>query len=190
MPNAGYPTVLGHRAVFGGQPDYFGGQLAEIVRAGASIVGGCCGTTPAHIAQAAAALKNPLPAAVSVEPNVPSSAAPATNPLWDKLAAGKRVVAVELDPPADDDIAPFLEGVRALRDAGADAVTIADCPIGRPRADSSLLACKVKRELGMEPLPHMTCRDRNMNATKALLLGLSMEDVHNVLLVTGDPIPT
>ncbi|MCD8321329.1 MAG: bifunctional homocysteine S-methyltransferase/methylenetetrahydrofolate reductase [Oscillospiraceae bacterium] len=190
MPNAGYPTVLGRRTVFGGQPDYFGEQLAEIVRAGASIVGGCCGTTPAHIAQAAAALEKPLPPSVSVAENAPAETAPATNPLWDKLAAGKRVVAVEFDPPADDDIAPFLEGVRALRDAGADAVTIADCPIGRPRADSSLLACKVKRELGMEPLPHMTCRDRNMNATKALLLGLSMEDVHNVLLVTGDPIPT
>ncbi|MCD7844529.1 MAG: bifunctional homocysteine S-methyltransferase/methylenetetrahydrofolate reductase [Oscillospiraceae bacterium] len=190
MPNAGYPTVLGRRTVFGGQPDYFGEQLAEIVRAGASIVGGCCGTTPAHIAQAAAVLKKPLSPPVSVAENAPAEAAPASNPLWDKLAAGERVVAVEFDPPADDDIAPFLEGVRALRDAGADAVTIADCPIGRPRADSSLLACKVKRELGMEPLPHMTCRDRNMNATKALLLGLSMEDVHNVLLVTGDPIPT
>ena len=97
---------------------------------------------------------------------------------------------MELDPPVDDDIAPFLEGVQALHKAGADAVTIADCPIGRPRADSSLLACKLKRELGVEPLPHMTCRDRNLNATKALLLGLSMEGVHNVLLVTGDPIPT
>ena len=103
---------------------------------------------------------------------------------------GRRVVAVELDPPADDDISFFLEGVRTLRDAGADAVTIADCPIGRPRADSSLLACKIKRELGVEPLPHMTCRDRNRNAAKALLLGLSMEGVHNVLLVTGDPIPS
>ncbi|MBE6996337.1 MAG: homocysteine methyltransferase [Ruminococcaceae bacterium] len=110
--------------------------------------------------------------------------------MAEKLDAGKRVIAVELDPPADDDIGFFLDGVQALRDAGADAVTIADCPVGRPRADSSLLACKVKRELGIEPLPHMTCRDRNLNATKALLLGLSIEGVHNVLLVTGDPIPT
>ncbi|MBQ5787488.1 MAG: methylenetetrahydrofolate reductase, partial [Oscillospiraceae bacterium] len=82
------------------------------------------------------------------------------------------------------------EGVWNLSVAGADAVTIADCPIGRPRADSSLLACKIKRDMGIEPLPHMTCRDRNLNATKALLLGLTMEGVHNVLLVTGDPIPT
>ena len=106
------------------------------------------------------------------------------------MDSGQRVIAVELDPPADDDIAFFLDGVKTLRDAGADAVTIADCPIGRPRADSSLLACKLKRELDVEPLPHMTCRDRNLNATKALLLGLSIEGVHNVLLVTGDPIPS
>lgn len=70
-----------------------------------------------------------------------------------------------------------------------DAITIADCPIGRPRADSSLLACKLHRELKVNVLPHLTCRDRNLNATKALLLGLSMEGVDNVLLVTGDPIP-
>ena len=192
MPNAGYPTVLGHRAVFNGQPDYFAGQMARIVQAGASIVGGCCGTTPAHIARTAAALAEPLPqAAAAPAKAAPEAAAPASsNPFWEKLESGKRVIAVELDPPVDDDCAPFLDGVRVLRDAGADAVTIADCPIGRPRADSSLLACKIHRELGVEPLPHMACRDRNLNATKALLLGLSMEGVHNVLLVTGDPIPT
>ena len=193
MPNAGYPTVLGRRTVFQGTPGYFGQRLAEIARAGASIVGGCCGTTPAHIAQAAAALAGQHPAAdrdaqPQAEPKRRST--PNRNSLAEKLDSGCRVIAVELDPPVDDDVTFFLDGVRALRDAGADAVTIADCPVGRPRADSSLLACKVRRELGMEPLPHMTCRDRNLNATKALLLGLSMEGVHNVLLVTGDPIPT
>lgn len=191
MPNAGYPTVLGRRVAFQGRPDYFAGQLAQIVQAGAAIVGGCCGTTPEHMAQAAKALAAPAPAAAA---NIPMEErpdrAPRANRLWERLESGKRVIAVELDPPADDDVSFFLEGVKMLRDAGAAAVTIADCPIGRPRADSSLLACKIKRELGVEPLPHMTCRDRNLNATKALLLGLSMEDVHNVLLVTGDPIPT
>ena len=191
MPNAGYPTVLGRRTVYHGTPEYFGEKLAQIAQAGAVIVGGCCGTTPAHIAQAAKALEStsaPLIPTVSVETR--ERGVPGVNTLAEKLSSGKRVIAVELDPPADDDVSPFLEGVRVLRDVGADAITIADCPIGRPRADSSLLACKVRRELGVEPLPHMTCRDRNLNATKALLLGLSMEGVHNVLLVTGDPIPT
>ena len=191
MPNAGYPTVLGRRTVYHGAPEYFGQKLAQIAQAGAAIVGGCCGTTPAHIAQAKRALEST--SALSV-PAVPAGAkerrAPDANTLAEKLNSGRRVIAVELDPPVDDNITPFLDGVRVLRDAGADAITIADCPIGRPRADSSLLACKLRRELGVEPLPHMTCRDRNLNATKALLLGLSMEGVHNVLLVTGDPIPT
>ena len=191
MPNAGYPTVLGRRTVYHGAPEYFGQKLAQIAQAGAAIVGGCCGTTPAHIAQVKRALESTP--ALSV-PAVPAGAkerrAPDANTLAEKLNSGRRVIAVELDPPVDDNITPFLDGVRVLRDAGADAITIADCPIGRPRADSSLLACKIHRELGVEPLPHMTCRDRNLNATKALLLGLSMEGVHNVLLVTGDPIPT
>lgn len=69
-------------------------------------------------------------------------------------------------------------------------ITIADNPIGRPRADSSILACKIKRELDMDVLPHITCRDRNLNAIRALLLGLSIENVHHVLAVTGDPLPT
>ena len=143
------------------------------------------------MARTAEALEKPLPPLTLTPAEAPRETAPVSaNSLWEKLERGQRVIAVELDPPVDDDVAPFLEGVQALHKAGADAVTIADCPIGRPRADSSLLACKLKRELGVEPLPHMTCRDRNLNATKALLLGLSMEGVHNVLLVTGDPIPT
>ncbi len=189
MPNAGYPTILGRRTVFMGTPEYFGDQLAQIHLSGAQIIGGCCGTTPDHIRAAAQALENAVPSQpISQQPRQEHAARP--NPLWEKLKSGQKIIAVELDPPVDDDLSFFMDGVKTLRDMGADVVTIADCPIGRPRADSSLLACKIKRELGIEPLPHMTCRDRNMNATKALLLGLSMEDVHNVLLVTGDPIPT
>ncbi|MBR6208381.1 MAG: bifunctional homocysteine S-methyltransferase/methylenetetrahydrofolate reductase [Oscillospiraceae bacterium] len=191
MPNAGYPTVLGRRVVYQSRSEYFAAQMAEIRRAGAMLVGGCCGTTPDHIAKTAAALSSETsaPAGVPVPVSARAERQPEENRLRQKLEAGERVIAVELDPPADDDVRSFMEGVRALRDAGADAVTVSDCPVGRPRADSSLLACKIRRELGVEPLPHMTCRDRNLNATKALLLGLSIEGVHNVLLVTGDPIP-
>ena len=190
MPNAGYPAVLGRRTVYQGKPEYFAQKLAALVQAGAAMVGGCCGTTPAHLAAAAALLPESLPPRPVCPPPAPAKAAPRPNPLWEALESGRRVVAVELDPPGDDNLTLFVAGVQALHAAGADAITIADCPIGRPRADSSLLACKLKTELGVEPLPHMTCRDRNLNATKALLLGLSMQDVHNVLVITGDPIPT
>lgn len=119
MPNAGYPTVLGRRTVFGGQPDYFAGQIAQIVQAGASIVGGCCGTTPEHIAQTAQALKEPLPkCTVSAPKKLLKPAANASNSLWEKLEAGKRVIAVELDPPVDDDSAGFWEGGAGLAGLG------------------------------------------------------------------------
>lgn len=192
MPNAGYPTVLGRRVVYQGKPGYFADQMAEIAGAGAMLVGGCCGTTPAHIAETAARLSGGTAGGIGLTLRLREreDRSPDRNRLREKLEAGKRVVAVELDPPADDNVTEFFEGVRALRDAGADVVTVSDCPVGRPRADSSLLSCKIKRELGVEALPHLTCRDRNLNATKALLLGLSMEGVHNVLLVTGDPIPS
>ena len=192
MPNAGYPTVVGQRPVYQGAPEYFAQKMMQIVQSGAVIVGGCCGTTPAHIEKMTAALAQPVEKRTELQKGE-KKVRPVSigeNKLWDKLSTGERVIAVELDPPVDDDIGFFLEGVQLLRDSGADVVTIADCPVGRPRADSSLLACKVKRELGIEALPHMACRDRNLNATKALLLGLSIEGVHNVLLVTGDPIPT
>jgi len=165
--------------------------MVQIVRSGASIIGGCCGTTPEHIRLTAQAIRSlSLEAASAAPASAPQKRAPAPNPLSERLESGQKIIAVELDPPADDDLSFFMEGVKTLRDCGADAITIADCPVGRPRADSSLLACKIRRELGVEPLPHLTCRDRNLNATKALLLGLSMEGVHNVLLVTGDPVPT
>jgi len=192
MPNAGYPTVIGNRTYYQADPAYFGGKLAELAAAGARILGGCCGTTPEAIRQAALRLGEE-PVRVSVAgPARPEGEPPAAQPnaLWDKLAAGKRVVAVELDPPNSADARAFLAGAERLKEAGADAITIADCPIARARMDSCLLACKLHRELNVEPLPHMTCRDRNLNATKALLLGLHMEGVHNVLVVTGDPIPS
>ena len=192
MPNAGYPHVEEGRTYYDSDPAYYAQQVAACVKEGARIIGGCCGTTPEHIRQIARLLGTPMPPRVQM----PGERARQTTErrcesrILRQLEQGRRVTLVELDPPRSADIGGFMEGARRLEQAGADAITIADCPIGRARMDSSLLACKLSRELGIEALPHMTCRDRNVNATKALLLGLSMEKVHNVLAVTGDPIPT
>lgn len=190
MPNAGYPVVVNRRTLYDGDPAYFALQLSELAGLGARILGGCCGTTPEHIARTAQLLKRPAAVRRVTPKAAPRPTAPPPNRLWDKLEAGKKVFAVELDPPKTADLGKFMAGAWTLKSAGADAITIADCPIGRARMDSSLLACKLRRELGIDPIPHMTCRDRNLNATKALLLGLSVEGVDNVLVVTGDPIPT
>ena len=192
MPNAGYPHVEEGRTYYDSAPAYYAQQVIECVKAGARIVGGCCGTTPEHIRQFARVVGTAMPPRVRMgdEKAAQPPEKGCRSRILRRLEQGRRITLVELDPPRSADIGGFMEGARQLEQAGADAITIADCPIGRARMDSSLLACKLSRELGIEALPHMTCRDRNVNATKALLLGLSMENVHNVLAVTGDPIPT
>ncbi len=191
MPNAGYPTQVGSRVFFENNAGYFADGLLALASAGAAMVGGCCGTTPGHITKSRARLGQSANIGLFSAPVKPSFPVEQTeNRLWKKLESEKKVFAVELDPPENADIRAFMAGARQLRDAGADAITIADCPISRARADSSLLAAKLRRELDIDPIPHMTCRDRNIIATKALLLGLNIEGVSNVLVVTGDPIPT
>ena len=194
MPNAGYPVVTRTRVQYQGRPEYFARELVGLAAEGVRILGGCCGTTPAHIAAlrtALDALPEQLPVAAAAP--VPAAAKPKVetdDAFLRKLNAGKKVIAIELDSPKDADLTGYLEGARRLQAAGADLLTIADCPIARARMDSSLVACRVHRELGLNVLPHMTCRDRNLNATKALLLGLYAEGVREVLAITGDPIPT
>ena len=194
MPNAGYPVVTRTQVKYQGKPEYFAKELARIAAEGVRILGGCCGTTPAHIAALRAALDS-LPAVEKAAPAVQVSTPEAPTVEKDdaflrKLNAGKKVIAIELDSPKDADLNNYLAGAKRLQAAGADLLTIADCPIARARMDSSLVACRVHRELGLCTLPHMTCRDRNLNATKALLLGLYAEGVREVLAITGDPIPT
>ena len=191
MPNAGYPTVQGNRVFYHGDPGYFGMQLAGLRGQGVSILGGCCGTTPEHIAAARDALSMPAPQRISYRgASAPAPAAAQEDPFWTALCDPKRrPCAVELDPPENADVSKFMAGARELQRFGADLITVADCPVARARIDSSLMACKLHRELGVNAMPHMTCRDRNLNATQALLLGLCAEGVDKVLVVTGDPIP-
>ena len=194
MPNAGYPVVARAQVRYQGKPEYFARELSRLAAEGVRILGGCCGTTPQHIAAlhtALDALPEALPAAPAAKPAAVAKPVVETDDAFlRKLRAGQRVIAVELDSPKDADLTAYLKGARRLQAAGADLLTIADCPIARARMDSSLVACRVHRELGMNVLPHMTCRDRNLNATKALLLGLYAEGVREVLAITGDPIPT
>ena len=195
MPNAGYPVVTRTQVRYQGKPEYFAKELSQLAAEGTvRILGGCCGTTPAHIAALRAEL-DALPEQQQTAPHAEVSTAEERtvedeDAFLKKLNAGEKVIAIELDSPRNADLTGYLDGARKLQAAGADLLTIADCPIAQARMDSSLVACRVHRELGMCTLPHMTCRDRNLNATKALLLGLYAEGVREVLAITGDPIPT
>ena len=195
MPNAGYPVVTRTQVKYQGRPEYFARELGRLAAEGTvQILGGCCGTTPAHIAALRAELDS-LPVVEKTAPaeefsTMKKQTVENEDAFLRKLNAGKKVIAIELDSPRNADLTGYLEGAKKLQAAGADLLTIADCPIAQARMDSSLVACRVHRELGLCTLPHMTCRDRNLNATKALLLGLYAEGVREVLAITGDPIPT
>ena len=195
MPNAGYPVVTRTQVRYQGKPEYFAKELSQLAAEGTvRILGGCCGTTPAHIAALRAEL-DALPEQQLTAPHteistIEEKTVENEDAFLKKLNAGEKVIAIELDSPRNADLTGYLDGARKLQAAGADLLTIADCPIAQARMDSSLVACRVHRELGMCTLPHMTCRDRNLNATKALLLGLYAEGVREVLAITGDPIPT
>ena len=195
MPNAGYPIVTRTQVKYQGRPEYFARELGRLAAEGTvRILGGCCGTTPAHIAALRAELDS-LPVVEKTAPaeefsTVKEQTVENEDAFLRKLNAGEKVIAIELDSPRNADLTGYLEGAKKLQAAGADLLTIADCPIAQARMDSSLVACRVHRELGLCTLPHMTCRDRNLNATKALLLGLYAEGVREVLAITGDPIPS
>jgi len=192
MPNAGYPTILANRTYFRDSSTYFAKEMQEIWKKGARLLGGCCGTTPIYIQKTKEALQEQTIVQKTLQPvqQTDNIVREDHNPLRKKLQKRQQIIAVEFDPPANCEIERFMNNAEFLKEAGVDAVTIADCPIARARVDSSLMACKLHRELGLEVIPHMTCRDRNINATKALLFGLQIEGIRNVLVVTGDPIPS
>lgn len=192
MPNAGYPTVINGRTFFPNNKEYFSNAILKMLDYGAQIIGGCCGTTPEYIKEIADALpdyerkERVIRGTKSVRLETPYK----ENLFRNKLENGKKPIAVEFDPPMDLNIEKYMENAKKIELAGADAITIADCPVARARIDASLVAYKLKNELGIEAIVHMTCRDRNINATKALLLGLNVENILNIIIVTGDPIPT
>ena len=191
MPNAGHPIVIDGRTFYESAPNYFGDGLAALVREGVSIVGGCCGTTPEHIRALCLALADS--GRVSAEhmgQAEHTSLEPSHSAFFEALKTGGTPIAVELDPPEVGNANKFMAGARELMEAGVHAITIADNPIARARMDAGMLAGRVQRSLGLEPIPHMTCRDRNLNAIKSTLLGLSAEGVHNMIAITGDPVPT
>lgn len=191
MPNSGYPTIVDNRTYYNKNADYFAKEMREIAELGVKIVGGCCGTTPEFIEKTVEALDDTFEVKVlEIKDKKDSPTIVTENKFFQALKSGKKVIAVEYDPPEDLNMEKYILGVRELKSYGVDGITIADCPVAKARVDASLTAYKIKKEVGIDPIVHMTCRDRNLNATKALVLGLNCEDILNLIVITGDPIPT
>ncbi len=192
MPNAGYPEIVHQRTVYTQNPDYFSQVMASIAQLGVKILGGCCGTTPLHITKIKEKLAFPLEKQLESPPSLPRKVwhmGKITNSFREKLLKNRFPVVVELDPPFDTDMEKILEGAALLKQHGVDAITVADSPLARPRLNSLIGAAKIKREVGIEVIPHLSCRDYNLIGLKSLLLAAYVEGIRNLLIVTGDPVP-
>lgn len=189
MPNAGYPQQMGGRFVFSGSPRYFAETVSRAVNRGFKILGGCCGTTPEHIKYLAAAVKKAGPglSRPSVPNIAPKQSAMPENPLMH--SKNGKILMAELDPPLNADISKTDSSAAFLKTCGVDAITVPDSPMARARADSVFVAARIKAITGIEAIPHLSCRDRNLNSIKSAMLAAHIGGIRNVLAITGDPIP-
>lgn len=193
-PNAGWPEQVGGRIMYPADPDYFGDYALSFREAGANIVGGCCGTTPGHIAAMRKALDAApaLPAVqlqISELPDV-SEAEGETEPptqLAQKLAAGKFVIAVEMDPPRGLSTHKLMAGASLLAEAGADVIDVADSPMARMRMSAWAVCDVIQRQTGIETTLHFPTRGRNLLRVQGDLLAAHAIGLRNVFVVMGDP---
>lgn len=191
LPNAGYQQELRGRMHYGDDPEYYAKQMERMIPLGINIAGGCCGTTPEHIAALKKVLggQAPQPKEV-VEENADgesvSNAAPTD--FISKLERGEKVFVVELDAPFDAQMDKFSKGVYALKENGVDMITVSDSPLARSRADAALLAVYAKRLTDISVMPHVAMRDRNLIGLRSEILGAHANGIRNFLVITGDPV--
>ncbi len=199
MPNAGYPTMVGSRLIYRSSPEYFAGFATQAVEAGAGIVGGCCGTTPAHVAAMREALDTLHQAGAQATRD---DASPAIRPVWTaptdtsdrveptriKQMLGKTFLkCVEIDPPKGLNPEKALRGAKLLKDAGVDAINVADSPMARVRMSAMTLCYLIQHEVDVETIIHFTTRDRSLMGLQSELLGAHAAGIRNILALTGDP---
>ncbi len=195
MPNAGAPAMVEGRYVYLCTPEYMASYARRFIAAGASIVGGCCGTTPAHIRNLVRSVKMLRPgrevrATVVTPPRVRETPTPVAradkSPLGRKLAQ-KFVVSVELDPPRGADPSVIVERAQFCKENEIDAINVADGPRASARMSAQSLCVLLQEKVGIDTILHYTCRDRNLLGIQSDLLGAYALGLRNVLAITGDP---
>lgn len=193
MPNAGYPEAHGGRTFYPATVDYFADYALTFKTIGATVIGGCCGTTPAHIAAMRAALDDPSRAAPHLifidEPAEERATLAAERPseLARLLADGQFVVSVEINPPRSHNFDRLLESARVLRDAGASVLNIADTPTARMRVSPWAVSQMIQSRLGIETVLHFPTRGRNLLRVQGDLLGAHALGLRNLFVCMGDP---
>ncbi|MBC8098531.1 MAG: methylenetetrahydrofolate reductase, partial [Armatimonadetes bacterium] len=195
MPNAGYPELVGGRVMYPATADYFGDYALTFQAIGASLIGGCCGTTPAHIAAMRAALdaaadqRRPLPTITVSEANGDEDDLPAERPtdLMRRLLDGRFTITVEVAPPRSYSMDKLLRSARLLRDAGADILDIADTPAARMRMSPWAVSHVIQTRVGVETVLHFPTRGRNLLRIQGDLLAAHALELRNLFVTMGDP---
>jgi homocysteine S-methyltransferase len=203
QPNAGMPREVGGRSMYMASPEYMATYAAHLVRAGAKIVGGCCGTTPEHIEAMVEGIRPLSPRQARVPRRERPTGEFPTAPPEDKgvepipfgersnfagkIARGEFVTSVEIVPPRGVDASKMLRDTQALKDAGVDAVNVPDGPRAQSRMGALLTSLLIEQQVGIETVTHYCCRDRNLLGMLSDLLGAAAIGLKNMLIITGDP---
>jgi homocysteine S-methyltransferase len=197
FPNAGYPKYHDGRFLYFTSPEYFANAARGLAAEGARLIGGCCGIGPQHIAAMVEALKvlRPVATKVFVEETPPPVAAPAepvpeSPDILEMVKRGRMVVMTELDPPKTLELEKYFAGAKALAEAGSDLVTLADNSLAILRVSNLAIGAMLKERFKIEPLLHLSCRDRNLLGLQSELMGMSALGINHVLPLTGDPAKT
>lgn len=193
IPNAGYPKISRNQIKYSDIAKYFEEKMQELADFGSDILGGCCGTNPTFIEGLAQKLElSQKPRQKNVISDKKNSKPPIRKGfIYDENGnrKNKKLIAVELAPPFDCNDEKLLESAHGLANLDIDVLTFPDSPSGRTRVDSVLMASKVHQETGIAVMPHICCRDKNAVAMRSLFLGAQINDIHNALIITGDPLP-
>jgi homocysteine S-methyltransferase len=194
MPNAGFPERVGGRIMYPAGPEYFRAYAYSFWRAGATVIGGCCGTTPEHIRVMMDAVANPPESmkvngvldleAATVDDNEPAEE---RSQFAQKMDAGKFVIAVEMDPPRGLSTHKLMAGASLLADAGADVIDVADSPMARMRMSPWAVCHLIQSQFDVETNLHFPTRGRNLLRVQGDLLAAHAMGVRNVFVIMGDP---
>jgi len=199
FPNAGKPEFYEGRFNYAASADYFAATLPRLVEEGARLIGGDYGTRPEHIAAMAPVLRElkPVrvkkPSSAAVRPRVEATEPAVASPVREEevsileMLKQRTVSIVELDSPKTLSMEKFLTGAKALKEAGAAAITLADNSLAILRVSNFAAAIRVREEVGLTSLLHLACRDRNLLGLQSEIMGLGTLGFRHVLALTGDP---
>ncbi|MCO4331362.1 bifunctional homocysteine S-methyltransferase/methylenetetrahydrofolate reductase [Staphylococcus hyicus] len=190
-PNASLLDIENNNFKYSNNASYFGEVAEQLIHEGVRIIGGCCGTTPEHIHHIKTSIRGLKP--VTHKKVIPiHKKRESTTPHATKLNLKERVtqqptIIVELDTPKHLDTDRFFKNIAALDRANIDAVTLADNSLATVRISNLAAASLIKQKYTIEPLVHITCRDRNLIGLQSHLLGLGLLGINEILAITGDP---